>query len=771
MSLEENALSGPRDTHFGMGSGHQLNTLTEKDPTLRDLLRIFHRRKRSIFVTAAAVFTLAALACVFMTRRYTAISIIQLEKSSSDSLGLDSLMGSAAGGASDALSVNVDLQTQANILQSEVLALKVIEDLDLEHNEDFKPHFSPVGWVMGLVSPRGPSDPAHASLEDSPIRRGRVLKAFSSNLKVKVTAGTRLLEVDYTNRDPKVAAAVVNHLVQALIDFTFQTKFKATNQVSQWLEGQLGDLRKQSEQLQSRVVALQQGSGIFGVGGTDPQGKPVIYSPVLDRLQQSTAQLSQAQMNRVLKGSVAQVVETGNAELISQLSGTSIAGASGQGVMNSLALIQNLRLQEATLRAQIDQDASQFGPAYPKLVQEQASMKGVQLSLQQEIERTAERSRNDFKVATKAEQGARAAYEHDRIDAEKLNDKSIEYAILSKEADQSQALYQDLLKRLKEAGILEGLHSSNVTVVDSASAPARPSKPQVPLYLALGAGLGMFLGCCAALLVDAVDNKIQGAEEIEALQIPLLGIAPQIDIGKTNPRAIMLDSRQVDGAFGESVRRLRSGLLISRSGRPPQVLLISSASPGEGKSTLALNLAASLSQYEKKVLLVEADMRRPVLRKRLGLEGKDGLSVLLSDGEAADSILPVPDNPNLYVLPGGPTPPYPAELLGSPRMQSLMEQWRQEFDFIVVDSPPVLPVTDAQLLEEMADATVLMARVGYTTRAALERAYKLLLLHRKDAARPAIGVLLNFVSRSSSAHYGYYGYYGSKKYEYQQGNA
>ena len=164
-------------------------------------------------------------------------------------------------------------------------------------------------------------------------------------------------------------------------------------------------------------------------------------------------------------------------------------------------------------------------------------------------------------------------------------------------------------------------------------------------------------------------------------------------------------------------------------------------------------------------------MRRPVLRKRLGLEGKDGLSVLLSDGEAADSILPVPDNPNLYVLPGGPTPPYPAELLGSPRMQSLMEQWRQEFDFIVVDSPPVLPVTDAQLLEEMADATVLMARVGYTTRAALERAYKLLLLHRKDAARPAIGVLLNFVSRSSSAHYGYYGYYGSKKYEYQQGNA
>ena len=575
--------------------------------------------------------------------------------------------------------------------------------------------------------------------------------------------------MDFTNRDPKVAAAVVNHLVQALIDYTFQTKFTATNQVSQWLEGQLGDLRKQSEELQSRVVALQQGSGIFGVGGTDPQGKPVIYSPILDRLQQSTAQLSQAQMNRVLKASVAEVVKTGNAELISQLSGTSIASGSGQGVMNSLALIQNLRLQEATLQAQIGQDASQFGAAYPKLIQERASLKGVQQSLQDEIKRTADRSDNDYKIALKTEQGAKDAYENDRVAAEKLNDKSIEYAILSKEADQSQELYQDLLKRLKEAGILEGLHSSNVTVVDQASAPARPSKPQVPLYLALGVGLGIFLGCCVALLVEAVDNKIQGTEDVDALQIPLLGISPQIEDSQTGPRAIMLDSRHTDMAFGESVRRLRSGLLIARSGTPPQVLLMSSPSPGEGKSTLSLNLAISLSQYEKKVLLVEADMRRPVLRRRLGLEGTDGLSVLLSDREAAAGILPAPNNPNLYFLPAGPAPPYPADLLGSPRMHSLMEEWRAEFDFIVVDSPPVLPVTDAQLLEEMADATVLLARVGVTTRAALGRAYNLLLTHRKDAARPAIGVLLNFVTRRSSAYYGYYGYYGGKKYEYQQG--
>jgi polysaccharide biosynthesis transport protein len=746
-----------------------LNSFPEKEPTLRDLLRIFQRRKGTVFVTAAAVFTLAVCACVFMTRKYTATSVIQLEKSSSDSLGLDSLMGAASGGASDALSVNIDLQTQADILQSEALALHVIKDLKLEQNPDFRPHFNPIGWVMGLVSPRGPADPPHASLDNSPGRRGNVVRVFDNNLKVKVTAGTRLLEVDYTNHDPKVAAAVVNHLVQALIDYTFQTKFTATNQVSQWLEGQLGDLRKQSEELQARVVALQQGSGIFGVGGTDPQGKPVIYSPILDRLQQSTAQLSQAQMNRILKASVVQVVKTGNAELISQLSGTSFGSGSSPGVTNSLTLIQNLRLQEATLQAQIDQDASQFGAAYPKLIEERASLKGVQQSLREEITRIADRAQNDYEIATKAEQGAQEAYDKDRNAAESLNDKSIEYAILSKEADQSQELYQDLLKRLKEAGILEGLHSSNITVVDPASTPAKPSKPQVPLYLALGLGMGIFLGCSSALLVEAIDNKVQGTEEIEASQIPLLGIVPRLELNKLGPQAIMIDSQHTP--FGEAVRGLRSGLLISRSTKPPQVLLITSGSPGEGKSTLALNLAASLSQFGKKVLLVEADMRRPVLQRRLGLERSGGLSNLLSDSDSQAGIFQLPDRPNLHILPGGPVPPYPAELLGSQRMQALVEEWRTQFNFIVVDSPPVLPVVDSQLLQEIADATVLLARVGFTTRPALQRAYKLLLMHRKDPSTAAIGVLLNFVPLRSAAYYGYYGYHGSKKYQYQQGRA
>ncbi|WP_158749464.1 polysaccharide biosynthesis tyrosine autokinase [Acidobacterium sp. S8] len=739
-----------------------MSSIPDQDPTLRDLLRVFDRRRR-ILVLAFLIFVFfAVVVCVVTTRRYTASSTIQLQKSS-DSLGLDDLMGAASGGASDTLSVNVDLQTQADILQSDTLALKVVKELNLEQNGDFRSHFNPFGWLMGLLSPAGPSESTAASFDDSPSRQRNALATFQGYLKVKVIAGTRLIEVDYTNQDPKVASAVVNHLVQALVDYSFQTKFKATNDVSEWLEGQLGDLRKQTEDLQSKVVALQQGSGIFGVGGTDPEGKPVIFSPVLDRLQASTAQLSQAQMNRVLKQSVYEVAKTGNAELISQLSGTSMGGAS-QGITNSLTLVQSLRTQEATLKSQVDQDSSQFGSAYPKLIEERAALDGVQRSIQDEIGRLSARAKNDSEIAVRAEDGARRTYDADRSAAEKLNDKSIEYAILSKEADQSQELYRDLLKRLKEAGIVEGLHSSNITMVNPGRPPAKPSKPQVPLYLALGVFLGGFFGGCTALAVEAIDNKIQGTEEIEAMHLPMLGIVPAIEDAKRGEGPILLDSNY--SAFGEAIRSLRSTLLISRSGRPPQVILMTSGSPGEGKSTLTLNLAASLAQFNKKVLIVEGDMRRPVLARRLRIEGKNGLSVLLAGDSADVEFKEIPNHPHLYILPAGPVPPYPSELLGSQRMQALIESWRQSFDFILVDSPPVLPVTDAQLLEQFADATVLIARSGVTPRIALQRAYKLLQLHSKDTAKPAIGIVLNYISLHSAAYYGYYGYYGGKKYGY-----
>jgi capsular exopolysaccharide synthesis family protein len=743
-----------------------VNTVPDKDPNVHDLLRVFDRRRRLVYGTAAAVFLLAVCACLFMTRRYTATGIIQLDKSSADSLGLDGLMGTASGAGGDSLALNIELQTQSDILQSDGLALKVIKQLNLEQNEDFKSHFNPIAWIVNLVTPSGVPDPANASLENSPKRRRKVLLVWDKELKVKVTAGTRLIEISFTNRDPHVAAAVVNNLVQALMDYTFETRLSATNQVSQGLESQLTDLRKHSEDLQARVVALQQQNGLFGVTGTDVGGKPGVSSPALENLDKSTSQLSQATMNRVLKQAVYDVVKTGDPEAISQLSGTQMSAEGGQGVMNSLNLIQSLRAQESTLKGQIEQESTKFGPAYPRLIQDKASLAATEKSLQDEIERIRVRAQTDYEVAVKAEEGAKAAYESDRSAAEKLNDQGVEYTILSKEADQSQELYQDLLKRLKEAGIVEGLHSSNLTVVDEATPPAKPSRPNPPLYLALGVVLGFFLGGVVALIADAVDTKIQGTEEIEAMNLPVIGLVPQIKLDEAAPGALLLESQY--SVFGEAVRGLRSTLLESHSGKSVQVLLVTSSSPREGKSSLALNLAVSQAQFNKKVLLVEADMRRPVLRKILGLAGTDGLSDLLSDPKATVAPQQLPNHANLHCLPAGPVPAHPSELLGSERMQYLMREWRRDYDFIVLDCPPVLPVTDTQYIEGLADATFLVARAGATSKIALQRAYQLLFRHVKDPQNPRIGVVLNFISLRSAAYYGYYGYYGDAKYEYEK---
>jgi len=340
-----------------------VNALPKKDPNIHDLLRIFDRRRRLVYGTAAAVFLLSVCACLFMTRRYTATGTIQLDRSSSDSLGLDGLMGTTSGIGSDSLALNIELQTQSDILKSQNLALKVIKELNLEQNEDFKPHFNPVAWIVSIIMPSDAPDPANASLEKSPKRRRNVLRVWEKQLKVKVTAGTRLIEISYTNRDPNVAAAVVNDLVQALMDYTFETRSSATNKVSQGLENQLAGLRKHSEDLQAKLVGLQQRSGLFGVTGSDSGGGTGVSSPALQNLDKATEQLSQATMNRVLKQAVYDVVKTGDPEAISQLSGPQMSAEGGQGVMNSLTLIQGLRQQEATLQGQIEQETSKFGAA------------------------------------------------------------------------------------------------------------------------------------------------------------------------------------------------------------------------------------------------------------------------------------------------------------------------------------------------------------------------------------------------------------------------
>ena len=748
----------------------------ERPLTLGDLRHICRRRRRVIVSCVAICFGIAVLACLLSTRRYQAIGEIQVQKESADTLGLDNLMGGAEA-ASDALDASITLQTQANLLESDTLALKAIEDLGLERTADFQPRSEALGWISAWVTPDGPAEAKGVSLEQSPRRRTRALRIFSSHLTVKVVSGTRLIEIRFLNADPKLAAAVVNELMKGLVEYTFQTRFTATNEASAWLTGQLSDLKKQAEVLQGRVIALQRQSGVVSLGVQDAQGRDQAYSVVVDRLQQATAGLSQATSNRILKGAVDKIVQSGDAELISGLSANGIASGSPT-MTTSLGLIQTLRLQEASLQGQIALDEAKYGPSYPRLEEAKANLGGIDRALHAEVHRVAARSSNDYAVARRAEEESRREFTQEKREADRLNDKAIEYAIVRQEAEESRGLYEDLLKRLKEAGVLQGLRSSNITVVDPGRTPSRPKQPNVPLYLGLSLGAGLFLGACGALVMDSVDDKIQSVEEIERdLKMVPLGILPHLGepqwYGRYRRVPTLLRRSQPAGAerlaifehpnspYTEALRALRTALLLAKSSMPPQLLLVTSSVAGEGKSVLSANLAAVLAQWGKQVLLVDADLRKPTLANRMGLHSSIGLSQFLTDDHLLEDIVELPALPKLHLLTSGPIPPYPAELLGSPRMEEALARWRESYDFIVLDSPPVLLVTDPVVLASLADATLLVARYGLTNRLSLARSH---LTIREQSTQDRIGIVLNGVSQGSSFHYGYYGYSGATPY-------
>jgi succinoglycan biosynthesis transport protein ExoP len=744
------------------------------DLTIGAILAVLRQRRRIIVATTVAVFLLVALYCVTATPHYKSTAVIEVQRSSDDLLGLESLMASQPSEMGDALNASLDLQTEVEILQSDTLALKVVNDLNLEKTKDFQPHWSPIGAVLGLFSSKGAADPSTASLEDSPRRRGSITRIFSSQLKVKTVAGTRLIEIDYTDSDPKIAAAVVNNLIHALVDYGFTTRNSATTQTSDWLGSQMSDLKKQAHDLQARVVALQRDAGVYSLG-EDAQGRDQLYSSTLDQLQQATNALTAATSNRIMKGALYETIRNGDPDMISGLAG---AGSStSTSAQSSFTLLQNLRTQQATAAAQLAQDTSKFGADYPKLADERSNLSSLDKSVAAEVHRIGERAKNDYEAARGAEDNLLSLYNQRRGQAEKSNDRAIEYAIAKQEADNSRSLYEDLSKRLREAGVIEGLRSSNISVVSAAKVSAKPSSPNPPLYLAGAIVLGLFLGVCAALYFDMTDDKIQSLSVVEnSLGLELSSVLPSFGTSHSTslfrlPGMRRFAARQGDSTsplivldeptspFAEALRRLRMSLLSSRGGPPPRVILVTSSVPGEGKTTIAGNLAVLLAQAGKSVLFVDGDLRQHQQSRFVDPSrgAVPGLSQLLSDPPQTMQANDVPRCAKLQMIPSGPATEYPTELLSSDRCRELINQWKASFDYVLIDSPSVLDVTDALILAQSADRTLLVARYGFTPNKSLDRAYHLL----ASGSDTAVSVIVSGVDRGSVSYADYFGYAGS----------
>ena len=756
-----------------------------RDWTLTDLFAVFRRRRGFLIWWVVTLLVLATAYCFVATHRYRATGEIEVQKESPGVFGLQSsVMGNAQESDADSLDYSMTLETEARILQSGALALQVIKDLNLEATRDYFPsHRSGLRIPEWLLFWKKPVEPMSVPIDDAPNRRYVVLKIFASHLKVAPVVGTRLIEISYSDPDPRLAANVVNRLVQALMDYSFQARFNATAQASGWLADQLVGLRKQTEALQEKAIRLQRDTGIFGEGEA--------HNVVLARLESLNEELIAAESNRILKEAIYKASQSGDPELISGLAGNSAAGAT-PAMSNSLALIQNLRGQEAAVRAEIAEDDTKYGAAFPRLAELHAQLGGIEKSIQDEVHRIGERSRTDFEIASQAEGAALDSFEKQKALANQTNDKAIAYSLARQEADASRGIYQGLLSKLKEAGVLEGLRSTNLIVVNPARVPPtnHPQSPNIPLYYAAALTMGLFAGCSSALARELQDRSIRSPKELEQmLGTRLLGVIPRVKPdssvsarmpGRMSaqvpvPRVLRSvaavgdgfahDSDLKDSPFLEALRSVRTSLLSWDAERAPQVLLVTSSVTGEGKSKLTANLALVLAQLDARVLLVDADLRCPTLQKELKMTGAAGLGgaglgEVLFDGIPA-IVHTHPDCPGLSVLCGSSTPARPSELLASQRMRDLLSIWRAEYDFILLDSPPVLPVADARILAGMCDATLLVARHGFTSRQAVQRSHQLIL--QQLPGHGMVGAVLNGVSVESSDYYEYYGYRASSR--------
>ncbi len=670
--------------------------MAAQDSILREYLRVLIKRAWVVGGTLALVFGATVVATLRSTPIYDAVGSIAINKP--DPM-LQNLRDPTNSGAD--YYDPTDLDTEVRILRSDLLALQVIKQLNLDRMPEFGGH--------GQSSPSSLELTTDA-LEPDSARANALLGNFKGSLRVLLEPNTRIIDIHYSSPNKELAARIVNTLANTYIEQNFKTRFESTMQASDWLSRQLVDLQMKVETSEEKLVKYQKDHQILGI-----DEKQNITTAKLDEL------------NKELTEAIYRLAESGDTESASAVS----VGAAWKDKTSehTSPLLDKLEETKADLKIQVAQLGTQFGPAYPKITQLNNQLQEIDAQIQGEMKKVAGRLRGDYMASLQRENMLSAALESQKQEDNKLNESAIEYSLLKRDFETNRTLYEGLLQKLKEAGVTAGLRSTNIREVDIARTPASPAEPNIPRNLGFGFVLGLTSGIGLAFLLEGVDNTVRTPEQAQAISgLPSLGMIPlgpksTSESGAKSGLAVASSKESIElitqsrplSQMAESYRALRTSLLLTSVGAPPKTILITSALPREGKSTTSINTAIVLAQKGTRVLLIDADLRRPSIHKTLGMGPRIGLSKV-----------------------------------------------REQYDHIVVDTPPTLSVTDAVVLSTRADAVVLVIRSAQTTKPALRRARDIL---AQVNARVA-GVLLNAVNLDSPDYYYYYEYQGKYGHRY-----
>lgn len=708
--------------------------------TCRDYLGILWSRKRWLLGILAGVVLLTGLFCLLVTPIYRASTVIQITQDNPGArLGDTDSLGPVAGSSE----LSKFQETQNKILASRALAWRLIESLKLADHPDFQ-----------AVSQKEELSPEQ--------RKNELIDLFLKKLEVKPIKDSFLVEVSFLSSDQSLAQKVANALPREYMQLAIDTRSQSFVMVREWLEKQLEQMGQRLQASTRKLFDYSRKADIFVM--EDMGGKDTV---LFQKYVELGGLLTKAQSERLAKEALYRQLKE--------------KGPDASPITNH-PLIASLRQEYVAQNAKVASLARIYLPGHPEMQAETAKLNELSSRLAAEVKRLQESARADFEAAQRAEKLLSEAFETHKQQLAHLQDSLVDFQMLKRDTQTTEKLYQALLSRMGEATVASTMVSSNVAVIDPADLPASPHFPKTLLFLALAGLIGLGGGIGAAFLAEYLDDTLKTTEEAERICLaPTLGVVPaalparalpgpdlkdrllaRIPVLRTPCRgeeqegeglADLIVVEQPRSPVSEAIRHLRTSLMLSASGQPPRTLVITGPNPREGKSTIALNLAASLALGERRTILLDCDLRRPRLHQAFKFPTQLGLTNYLTGGASPEEIILATPVENLWFVPAGPVPPNPAELLHSPRFRSFLALLQQEYHHIIMDTPPVLGFSDARILAALADGVLLVVKHQGTSRASGRLARQLF----AQMHIPLLGLVLNQVVFNGRGRNGYYG--------------
>ena len=744
--------------------------------SLKGIWSVIRKRKTSIWAAGFIGGLLALVICVLMTRQYLGVATIEVQKTDAAET---SLRANSDPLPSTMDAVKGDIATHMSVLQSPNVLLAVVRDLHLQNEPPFKFKPSLLGYIDGANAHIEDEMRRGLPLEQAPYTRDRILGIFGKKLKVENTPDTRLITVEYLNPDPSRASQIANSIVQEYV--TYEARSQATSDAQRWLSDQLDELKANYETSQDKLASFEQQSGLNGMvigalGETGGSGGTT-HVPALDTLDSLNQQLVAAEADRISKEAIYKLTQSKDPEAVASLAanagdaGLSNAAAESAVSGTGLELLRSFRQQQATLRVTYNDMLTKYGPNNQHLIETKSQLDTVNAQIAEEISRINQRARQEYLFAAQREDGLRTAFNQAQKQAGDLNVSAVKLQSLSQEAAASRQLYDSLYSKLKELNIQAGLRATNISVADPARPPSTPKRPNPPLYIALGLIAGLFTGVTTAFVREHMDDTVTVALQLQSgANLPMLGNIPASPGVRTLPSRFSSADTNLEtsplindprSAAAESFRSLRTAIHVaSQSGRL-RTLLVTSPLFGEGKSTVAYNTAVAFALAGKRVLLLDADMRKPHLHEFFDRPCSPGFSdVLIGKANAQSCIYTHRTLPTLWLLPAGSETIASAELIESTEFDQLLATLTSEYDLIIADSPPILLLTDARVLSEKFGATIAVVRARQTTRTVLKSLSSVL----EMSGSRAVGIVLNGVDTNSIDYFDAYGHHGNGDY-------